>query len=81
MGADAYSHLAREATIVSQLTDTLGVRRDELPDRIATILGRLRDAEKEIAAVRQSQVLGAGCRSRPVGARHRRRDLRQPRRG
>ena len=59
VGADAYSHLAREATIVSQLTDTLGVRRDELPDRIASILGRLRDAEKEIAAVRQSQVLGA----------------------
>ncbi|WP_020143967.1 alanine--tRNA ligase [Terracoccus sp. 273MFTsu3.1] len=61
VGADAYSHLAREATIVSQLTDTLGVRRDELPDRIATILGRLRDAEKEIAAVRQSQVLGAAA--------------------
>ncbi|GAA2478673.1 alanine--tRNA ligase [Terrabacter carboxydivorans] len=59
VGADAYSHLAREATIVSQLTDTLGVRRDELPDRIAAILARLRDAEKEIAAVRQSQVLGA----------------------
>ncbi|HET9633238.1 MAG TPA: alanine--tRNA ligase [Terrabacter sp.] len=59
VGADAYTHLAREATIVSQLTDTLGVRRDELPDRIATILGRLRDAEKEIAAVRQAQVLGA----------------------
>jgi len=61
VGADAYSHLAREATIVSQLTDTLGVRRDELPDRIAGILGRLRDAEKEIAAVRQSQVLGAAA--------------------
>src|SRR6476659_1841939 len=60
VGADAYTHLAREATIVSQLTDTLGVRRDELPDRIATILGRLRDAEKEIAAVRQSQVLEIG---------------------
>jgi alanyl-tRNA synthetase len=59
VGADAYTHLAREATIVSQLTDTLGVRRDELADRVATIIGRLRDAEKEIAAVRQSQVLGA----------------------
>ncbi|NUR82305.1 MAG: alanine--tRNA ligase [Dermatophilaceae bacterium] len=59
VGADAYSHLAREATIVSQLTDTLGVRRDELADRVASIIGRLRDAEKEIAAVRQSQVLGA----------------------
>ncbi|GAA5015505.1 alanine--tRNA ligase [Terrabacter aeriphilus] len=61
VGADAYSHLAREASIVSQLTDSLGVRRDELPDRIATIVARLRDAEKEIAAVRQSQVLGAAA--------------------
>ncbi|MER7070091.1 alanine--tRNA ligase [Terrabacter sp. NPDC000476] len=61
VGADAYSHLAREASIVSQLTDSLGVRRDELPDRIATIVSRLRDAEKEIAAVRQSQVLGAAA--------------------
>ncbi len=59
VGADAYSHLAREATIVSQLTDTLGVRRDELADRVGAIISRLRDAEKEIAAVRQSQVLGA----------------------
>jgi alanyl-tRNA synthetase len=59
VGADAYTHLAREAAIVSQLTDALGVRRDELPDRISGILGRLRDAEKEIAAVRQAKVLGA----------------------
>jgi alanyl-tRNA synthetase len=61
VGVDAYSHLAREAAIVSQLTDTLGVRRDELPDRIAGILGRLHTAEKEIAAVRQAQVLGAAA--------------------
>ncbi len=61
VGADAYTHLAREAAIVSQLTDTLGVRRDELPDRIGGILTRLRDAEKEIAAVRQAQVLGAAA--------------------
>ncbi|WP_323101736.1 alanine--tRNA ligase [Intrasporangium sp. YIM S08009] len=61
VGADAYTHLAREAAIVSQLTDTLGVRRDELPDRIGGILSRLRDAEKEIAAVRQAQVLGAAA--------------------
>ncbi|HET8988011.1 MAG TPA: alanine--tRNA ligase [Humibacillus sp.] len=59
VGVDAYTHLAREAAIVSQLTDVVGGRRDELPDRIAGILGRLRDAEKEIAAVKQAQVLGA----------------------
>jgi alanyl-tRNA synthetase len=59
VGVDAYTHLAREAAIVSQLTEVVGGRRDELPDRIAGILGRLRDAEKEIAAVKQAQVLGA----------------------
>ena len=59
VGVDAYTHLAREAAIVSQLTDVVGGRRDELPDRIAGILGRLRDAEKEIAAVKQAQVLGS----------------------
>ncbi len=59
VGADAYSHLAREATIVGQLTDVLKVRREELPDRIASILAKLKDAEREIAAVRQGQVLGA----------------------
>jgi alanyl-tRNA synthetase len=61
VGADAYTHLAREAAIVSQLTDSLGVRRDELPDRISGILTRLRDAEKEIASIRQAQVLGAAA--------------------
>ena len=59
VGADAYGHLAREAAIVSQLTETLNVRRDELPDRIAGLLTKLKDAEREIAAVKQGQVLGA----------------------
>ncbi len=80
VGVDAYTHLAREAAIVSQLTDVVGGRRDELPDRIAGILGRLRDAEKEIAAVKQAQVLGAASRARAERARHRRGALRQPRR-
>ncbi len=61
VGADAYGHLAREAAIVSQLTETVGGRRDELPDRIAGILARLREAEKEIAAVKQAAVLGAAA--------------------
>ncbi|MDO5663327.1 MAG: alanine--tRNA ligase, partial [Brachybacterium sp.] len=34
VGADAYQHLARENVIVNQLTDTLKVRPDELPERI-----------------------------------------------
>ena len=59
VGADAYQHLAREAAIVGQLTEALKVRTEELPERISSILTKLRDAEKEIAAVKQSQVLGA----------------------
>ena len=61
VGADAYTHLAREAAIVGQLTEVLKVRKEELPERIAGILTKLKDAEKEIAAVKQAQVLGAAA--------------------
>ncbi|HEX5968772.1 MAG TPA: alanine--tRNA ligase [Intrasporangium sp.] len=59
VGSDAYHYLAREAAIVGQLTDQLKVRKEELPDRIASILTKLKEAEKEIAAVKQAHVLGA----------------------
>ncbi|MDN5789904.1 MAG: alanine--tRNA ligase [Micrococcales bacterium] len=59
VGADAYTHLAREAAIVGQLTQALKVRPDELPDRIASILTRLKEAEKQIAAAAQASVLAA----------------------
>ncbi|MDN5794170.1 MAG: alanine--tRNA ligase [Intrasporangium sp.] len=61
VGSDAYSFLAREAAIVGQLAELVKARPQELPERIAGILGRLKDAEKEIAAVRQAQVLGAAA--------------------
>jgi alanyl-tRNA synthetase len=59
VGADAYQHLAREAAIVGQLTESLKARPEELPERISSILTKLREAEKQIAAVKQAQVLGA----------------------
>jgi alanyl-tRNA synthetase len=59
VGADAYQHLAREAAIVGQLTESLKVRTEELPERISSILTKLREAEKEISTVKQAQVLGA----------------------
>jgi alanyl-tRNA synthetase len=61
VGADAYQHLAREAAVVGQLTEALKVRTEELPERINSILTKLKDAEKEISAVRQQQVLGAAA--------------------
>ena len=59
VGTDAYTHLAREAVLVNQLTATLGVPRDQLPDRVAGLMSRLKDAEKQIAAVKAAQVLRA----------------------
>ena len=57
VGADAYTFLAREHAIVGQLTEVLKGRPEELPERVNSILTRLRDAEREIAAVRQKQAL------------------------
>jgi alanyl-tRNA synthetase len=53
---DAYRFLAREHTLVHLLTEQLKVPADELPDRVAGIVGRLRDAEREIAASRKAQL-------------------------
>ncbi|MFK5585064.1 MULTISPECIES: alanine--tRNA ligase [unclassified Serinicoccus] len=61
VGADAYQHLARENVIVNQLTDTLKVRPDELHDRVATLVSRLKEAEREIAKARSSQALSAAA--------------------
>ena len=57
VGSDAYDFLAREHALVGQLTEVLKVRREELPERVAAIVSRLRDAEKEIDAIRTQQVL------------------------
>jgi alanyl-tRNA synthetase len=61
VGTDAYDYLAREHALVGQLTEVLKVRPDELPDRVGSILTRLRDAEKEIERMRQAQVLAAAA--------------------
>jgi alanyl-tRNA synthetase len=62
VGTDAYSFLAREQAIVGQLSEVLKVRSEELPERVAGLLGRLKDAEREISAMRQQQALAAGGR-------------------
>ncbi|MFK5635315.1 MULTISPECIES: alanine--tRNA ligase [unclassified Ornithinimicrobium] len=61
VGADAYQHLARENVIVNQLTDTLKVRPDELHDRVALLVARLKDAEREIAQAKSRQALAAAA--------------------
>ncbi len=59
VGTDAYDFLAREHAVVGQLTEALKVRSEELPERIASILGKLKDAEREINTMRHQQVLAA----------------------
>jgi alanyl-tRNA synthetase len=57
VGADAYTFLAREHAIVGQLTEVLKGRPEDLPERVNGIVSRLREAERELAVVRQQQAL------------------------
>ena len=61
VGIDAFRFLARESVLVSQLTDQLKARPEELPERISGVVTRLRDAERELAKLRSAQLLeGSG---------------------
>ena len=59
VGSDAYRFLAREHVLVSQLSDTLKVRPEQLPERVNDLVEKLRTAEKEIEKVRVAQLLAA----------------------
>ena len=59
VGLDAFRFMAREHVLVNQLTDALKVRSDELPDRVAWLVERLRGAERELERLRAGQVLAA----------------------
>ena len=61
VGVDAYRFLAREHTVVAQLQELLKGRPEELPEKISTMLARLKDAEKEIEAFRAEKVLQAAA--------------------
>ncbi len=61
VAADAYDYAAREHVLVAQLTDALKVRPEELPERVASLLTQLRDAQREIDAVRAGQVMAAAA--------------------
>src|SRR3954468_4708143 len=61
VGVDAYNFLAREHTVVNQLTELLKGRPEELPEKISGMLARLKDAEKEIEKFRAEKVLQAAA--------------------
>ncbi|MDQ1695072.1 MAG: alanyl-tRNA synthetase [Frankiaceae bacterium] len=57
VGADAFGYLAREHLLVSQLTDILKARPDELVDRVQVAVARVRELEKELDRMRAAGVL------------------------
>ncbi|MFT3942508.1 MAG: alanine--tRNA ligase [Ancrocorticia sp.] len=58
VGEGAYAQGAKERALVSQLSTMVGARAEELPERIDTILGRLKAAEKEIASLNREKLAG-----------------------
>ncbi len=61
VGTDAFRYLARESVLVSQLTEQLKTRREDLPDRIASLVSRVREAERDLDRLRSAQILGGAA--------------------
>jgi alanyl-tRNA synthetase len=57
VGLDAYDYLAREHVLLAQLASSFKVPAEEVPDRVAATVARLREVEKELAQLRASQVM------------------------
>ena len=57
VGDGAYAFQAKEHALVSQLSSMLGGRPDELASRVESMMGRLREAEKELQKIREQQAL------------------------
>ena len=56
VGVDAYRHLAREHVLVDQLTDMVKARPEELPERIESLITRLKETERELQRYKSAQL-------------------------
>ncbi|CAN3128750.1 alanine--tRNA ligase [Mycobacterium sp. smrl_JER01] len=63
VGLDSFRHLAKERALMAGLASSLKVPSEEVPARVATLVERLRAAEKELDRMRL-----AGARSAAVNA-------------
>jgi alanyl-tRNA synthetase len=58
VGVDAYKFLAREHILLNSLTELIkGSRAEELPERISDLLTKMKEIEKELAAVRSAAAM------------------------
>ena len=56
VGAGAYEYNAREHALVSQLSDKLNARPDELAERVNTLLAKLKESDRRLAAMYEDQL-------------------------
>ena len=56
VGQGAYEFNAREHALVSQLSDTLNARPDELAERINVLLNKLKESDRRLASMYESQL-------------------------
>ena len=54
VGLDSFRHLAKERALMAGLASSLKVPSDEVPARVATLVERLKSAEKELERIRLS---------------------------
>ncbi|SNU00738.1 alanyl-tRNA synthetase [Ruaniaceae bacterium KH17] len=57
VGTGAYTHEAKEGALVSQISQLVGAQPDEVPGRISQLMSRLKQAEKELSAIRSQALL------------------------
>ncbi|MCH4208609.1 alanine--tRNA ligase [Bifidobacterium sp.] len=56
VGQGAYDFNAREHALVSQLSDTLNARPDELAERLNVLLAKLKESDRRLAAMYEAQL-------------------------
>src|SRR6202012_6013897 len=58
VGLESFRHLAKERALMAGLASSLKVPSDEVPARVATLVERLKAAEKELERARQASARG-----------------------
>src|ERR1700683_5277382 len=61
VGIDAFKFLARESILVGRLAEQLKAPREELPERVATIVTRLRDAQRDLERLNSARLLDSAA--------------------
>jgi alanyl-tRNA synthetase len=71
VGLDSFRHLAKERALMAGLASSLKVPSEEVPARVATLVERLRAAEKELDRMRlanaRAAAVNAAAGAEPIG--------------